>query len=426
MAFDSLDWRFKGTKYETIPGQCCGECVQNGCVVTLSTGEKVVLSDGNDIADDNYCTKYLCTQVNGFYVTNIERDICDYSSSADCGPGQEFVKDPGQCCGRCKQTQCVVISANGTVILLMEEQTILSPDDKCISYTCMISMGNLNAVKEKERCEHQSQSDCGIGQEFVKDPGQCCGRCKQTQCVVIFANGTVILLMEKQTIPSPDDKCIYYTCMISMGNLNAVEHVKICELQSQSDCGIGYQYQIPSDQCCGKCVPTSCVYITPDGKTILLKESENWKSDDSCTTVTCQKINGQFFSSSATETCTYTSASKDCGLGYVYQTVPNQCCGNCVQNSCVFTTANGVLTTLEDGKTLSEPSDICIVYNCKKTNGQFLTLAEKKICEHVSAQDCKTGEEYQKVPNQCCGQCVQTQCLIIVAGNVNKTLNVCY
>ncbi|XP_077306344.1 intestinal mucin-like protein [Lithobates pipiens] len=229
--------------------------------------------------------------------------------------------------------------------------------------------------------------------------------------------------MEKQTIPSPDDKCINYTCMISMGKLSAVKQVKSCEHQSQSDCGIGYQYQILSEQCCGKCVPTSCVYITPDGKTILLKESENWKSDDSCTTVTCKKINGQFFTSSVTETCTYTSA-KDCGLGYIYQTIPNQCCGNCVQKSCVFTTANGVLTTLEDGQTLPEPSDICTVYNCKKTNGQFLTLSVKKTCEHVSARDCKAGEKYQKVPGQCCGQCVQTQCLIIDAGGVNKTLNV--
>ncbi|XP_040183662.1 mucin-2-like [Rana temporaria] len=305
-----------------------------------------VEADGSAIPDD-YCTYYLCTQVNGFYVTNIKIGICEYNSSADCGPGQEFVKNKGECCGRCKQTQCVVISANGAVILLMEEQTIPSPDDKCISYTCMISMGNLNAVKEKERCEHQSQSDCGIG----------------------------------------------------------------------------YQYQIPSDQCCGKCVPTSCVYKTPDGNTILLDESENWKSDDSCTTVTCQKIDGQFFSSSATETCTYTSAN-DCGLGYIYQTVPNQCCGNCVQGSCVFTTANGVLTTLEDGQTLPEPSDICIVYNCKKTNEQFSTLVLNKKCEHESAQDCQAGEEYQKVPDQCCGQCVQTQCLIIDADGTSKTLTV--
>ncbi|XP_073459959.1 intestinal mucin-like protein [Aquarana catesbeiana] len=162
-------------------------------------------------------------------------------------------------------------------------------------------------------CEYNSIADCGPGQNFVKNPGECCGRCIQTQCVVIAANGTVILLKEKQTIASPDDRCLTYTCMISMGKLSAVKQLKSCEHQSQSDCGIGYQYQILPEQCCGKCVPTSCVYITPDGKTILLKESENWKSDNNCTTVTCQNINGQFLTSSVTKTCTYTSA-KDCGL----------------------------------------------------------------------------------------------------------------
>ncbi|XP_072277819.1 von Willebrand factor-like [Pyxicephalus adspersus] len=333
-------------KYNIVPGQCCGKCVRNGCLVVLSSGEKTVLTDGTGVSDSN-CKYYMCSQANGNFITSVNLSICDYNSENDCGPGQDFVRQPDKCCGKCIQKQCVVITANG-----------------------------------------------------------------------------VTILEEGQTISSPDDICVNYTCIKFMGQLITAELRKSCEYESQLDCDYGHEYQIFPNQCCGKCVQTSCIYKTSGGEILEdLKEGQILKSIDNCTTLTCQKISEQLVTSSATETCIYTSA-KDCEYGYTYQVDPNQCCGKCVQDACVFTTANGKVITLKDGETLPEPSDICISYKCVATNRLFSTLVEKTTCEHKSAKDCTAEEEYQKASDQCCGRCVSTQCLIVDVDGVTKTLNV--
>uniref|UniRef100_A0A3Q3WXU3 VWFD domain-containing protein n=1 Tax=Mola mola TaxID=94237 RepID=A0A3Q3WXU3_MOLML len=89
-----------------------------------------------------------------------------------------------------------------------------------------------------------------------------------------------------------------------------------------------------------------------------------------------------------TITCKPIVCYTNCSKGYEYQTVPNKCCGSCVQKSCIFTLDN-MTHTIEVNETYVPPGDKCVHYTCENIKGQFFTKKTKISCPPFNSLDCE-------------------------------------
>ncbi|CAK6975861.1 mucin-5AC-like [Scomber scombrus] len=102
--------------------------------------------------------------------------------------------------------------------------------------------------------------------------------------------------------------------------------------------------------------------------------------------------------------CKPTPCDKHCPLGYEYQTVPGQCCGNCVQTSCIVTLSNNSTHTLQPGAIWTPTGNPCVKYECMKIDKQFITVDMKTICPTYDPSECVPGTEII-APDGCCKFC---------------------
>ncbi|AWP02053.1 putative mucin-5AC [Scophthalmus maximus] len=95
-----------------------------------------------------------------------------------------------------------------------------------------------------------------------------------------------------------------------------------------------------------------------------------------------------------------------CPLGYEYQIVPGQCCGKCVQTSCVVTLSKNETHTLKPGTMWTPAGKPCVKFECVKIGNQFITVEAKTTCPLYDANECIPGTE-TIAPDGCCRVCVQ-------------------
>ncbi|MBN3302144.1 MUC2 protein, partial [Amia calva] len=103
--------------------------------------------------------------------------------------------------------------------------------------------------------------------------------------------------------------------------------------------------------------------------------------------------------------CTPTKCDKNCPAGYVYQDAPGQCCGQCVQESCVISLLNNTVQIIEPGKIWTPPGDKCVHYECVQIEDQFIPVEAKITCPPFNPMDCVPGTE-TIAPDGCCPVCV--------------------
>uniref|UniRef100_A0A8C6M4R3 VWFD domain-containing protein n=1 Tax=Nothobranchius furzeri TaxID=105023 RepID=A0A8C6M4R3_NOTFU len=82
----------------------------------------------------------------------------------------------------------------------------------------------------------------------------------------------------------------------------------------------GFEYRMTSGDCCGRCVQTNCIFVTPDNQTTLIIQVNGSyvPPDNSCVRYTCEKINGQFLLKETTTTCPLFNAM-DCEPKYLFE-----------------------------------------------------------------------------------------------------------
>ncbi|XP_066438469.1 intestinal mucin-like protein [Eleutherodactylus coqui] len=226
-----------GQKYmPPSEGQCCGECVQTYCVLSLGQGNTIDIAEGQSVSSpfDN-CTTYTCV-MSGEQLSIIEqKKTCQVNSSEDCKVGEEYMPPTDQCCGECVQKYCVMTTPNGETILLNEGESIHFPNDSCTTYTCVMSGEQLVTVQEKITCQVNSSEDCKVGEEYVAPTDQCCGKCVQIYCVMITPIGETILLNEGEIVYPPNDNCTFYKCVMSEEQLVTVAEKVTCQVNSSED-----------------------------------------------------------------------------------------------------------------------------------------------------------------------------------------------
>ncbi|XP_068115907.1 kielin/chordin-like protein [Hyperolius riggenbachi] len=419
-----------GETYEPPPAdQCCGKCVQTSCVFILPDGTIQIVNEGDsEPSKADKCVTFNCKKlVAGTLISTETHEHCQYESQKDCGVGETYQPPlAGQCCGKCEKTSCVFILPNGATLIVNAGDSVTSPIDKCVTYHCQLLAGALISTETQKICQDNNQKDCGPGQTYIPPPAdECCGKCVQTSCVFTLPDGTIQIVNEGQSVPSKFDSCVTYNCKKSAsGTLTATENHEICQYQSQRDCNAIETYEPPlAGQCCGKCVQTSCLFIMPNGEKLILKAGESKISDDHCTTYTCSKVaGGGVLASSEKETCEVTS-EKDCQIGFIFKKDPYECCGQCVQDLCVYVNSGGQVQTLKVGESKPDGKDPCITYRCDVVQGVFVTTTVQTYCEHANIQ-CQADEVFVKNPGQCCGCCVKVACMILDVGGKNRTLKV--
>ncbi|XP_070690943.1 intestinal mucin-like protein [Pempheris klunzingeri] len=95
-----------------------------------------------------------------------------------------------------------------------------------------------------------------------------------------------------------------------------------------------------------------------------------------------------------------------CPQGYEYQRTLGQCCGNCVQISCIISLSNNSTVTLKPGSILTPAGNPCVGYECLKIGNQFITVEAKIFCPPYNPKDCIPGTE-TIAPNGCCHFCIK-------------------
>ncbi|PWA32799.1 hypothetical protein CCH79_00018027 [Gambusia affinis] len=89
-------------------------------------------------------------------------------------------------------------------------------------------------------------------------------------------------------------------------------------------------------------------------------------------------------------TCTPVVCHTNCSEGFEYQPAAGQCCGSCVQKSCILTTSgNNTVQIIEVNNTFVPPGDKCVQYTCEEINGQILMKETKTICPPFNPLDCE-------------------------------------
>ncbi|KAG8563902.1 hypothetical protein GDO81_016242 [Engystomops pustulosus] len=187
--------------------------------------------------------------------------------------------------------------------------------------------------------------------------------------------------------------------------------------------------------------PMFCIY---EGSTYKVGSTVP-KRPESCEECMCTMYNGI-----AKVRCTVKMCNTHCPLGFTYKPVPGQCCGKCVQNTCVLDVTdmmegysdkdlppqccqncsqdtcalNTTMLMIKPGKLWRPPGDNCTCYDCdpKKNivikrvmscpeqkplnciQGQWQTLQAKRMCtiQDCEPQNCDTTKIWKVVEKDGC------------------------
>uniref|UniRef100_A0A8C6SHT4 VWFD domain-containing protein n=1 Tax=Neogobius melanostomus TaxID=47308 RepID=A0A8C6SHT4_9GOBI len=105
------------------------------------------------------CEKCVCSMrkdpVTFLHLLDCEPIPCD----TNCAPGYVYQLRPGECCGKCVQTHCVVNLPFITHILQPEE-VWSPPGDPCVTYRCVRTGSQFLTVEARTKCPPFDPRDC--------------------------------------------------------------------------------------------------------------------------------------------------------------------------------------------------------------------------------------------------------------------------
>ncbi|XP_051740699.1 intestinal mucin-like protein isoform X1 [Ctenopharyngodon idella] len=312
-----------GFEYMKKESECCETCTQVACIYDAPDNTRHILTDREEVKYK--CETVTCRQINDSFVTEKTSTKCPYLSSQDCGPGFEYVKKEGECCGECRQMACVYDAPdNNTQTLKVGEVKSYT----CETVTCRQMNGSFISEKTKTECPYLSTLTCGPGFEYVKKEGECCGSCIQVACIYDAPNNT------RQTLK--DGEVQSYTCETitchEFNGLFVTEKTKTkCPYLSSLDCGPGFEYVKEEGECCGSCTQAACIYDAPDNTRHVLNDGKEYNFK--CMNTTCQKRNGMFMTKESYKQCPPFNRD-DCKPETV-QYDKDGCCEICELSNCV-------------------------------------------------------------------------------------------
>lgn len=175
--------------FSVSPDNCCPEFICSPMEVCVHN--TTVYQPGSTIPSDDPCKLCQC----GWNVdpeTNLLAPECVIADCNDnCPEGHEYQLIPGQCCGECVSTDCVVMHDNITVTVPVDQ--IWQPaNDKCVNYKCERVNGNSMTVEIKTTCPAFNPENCIPGTETIDADG-CCQTCTLDNKCNVQKNSTFLV-----------------------------------------------------------------------------------------------------------------------------------------------------------------------------------------------------------------------------------------
>ncbi|KAM3625281.1 uncharacterized protein V6R79_009622 [Siganus canaliculatus] len=291
--------------------------------------------------------------------------------------------------------------------------------------TCVCDKDSMSVHCEPIQCPTPSQVNCsGPGQQLVNTTGSCCTT-QSCECNV-------------KLCPAAASCSLGFQLNVSSSSSNS----SCCPTSSCVPKGVcvynGIEYK-PGDK-----VPTTATTTTTTTTTMMTAEpplqapmttappsgagrtsgasgSEQTQLPGPCKECTCSSSVNPVTHLNVI-TCTPIVCNTNCSQGYEYQAVSGQCCGTCVQTSCVITTSNQTTQVVHVNGTYVSSSDRCVQYTCVSVDGKVQTQQIKTTCPPFNPLDCEPGTETTDA-NGCCQSCtlrsvctVQNQPTVISSG----------
>ncbi|KAM6255265.1 uncharacterized protein M6G45_007893 [Spheniscus humboldti] len=199
------------------------------------------------------CQKCVCDPLTT--TVQCEPLLCQTVQTPACDLGffPMSVPTPKDLC--CPEFECKpmpgICVINGTVYTL-GMSTVINSCKKCTCSSEKDPVTEANIV----HCEtFQCETSCPLGQQYMTEDGECCGKCIEVACKIKLSNNTVHVLNVNEILPL--DHCSYYTCEKIEDQFVAVQTKKICPKYNPGECDPDEAETTP-DGCCKICKPANC------------------------------------------------------------------------------------------------------------------------------------------------------------------------
>ncbi|XP_041977645.1 hemocytin isoform X2 [Aricia agestis] len=313
--------------------------------------------------------------------------------------------DTAKCCPehRCEppKDKCIVkleweaAPKGGEKIRTTQLETLKELDSVWLDGPCRRCRCVPSARGPAPQCSLRECPDIGPSDQFVVEPRPVPFACCPEPVHVACRDGDNIYKVGENWT-SADNPCESYRCAeAEPARLEKITTVQNCE----TGCKPGWEYKEAEDgSCCGRCEPVACVV----GGAVR-RVGEVWRSNDHCTNYTCLNVNGTLQVQSSNETCPEVPESLVKQFVLSDEAIPDKCCHKREPIACRV--GNEIY---QEGQTWVS-SDPCVNVTCARDmSGRLTQLAERTPC----VTECARGWRYERTTDECCGRCVQHQCVV--------------
>ncbi|XP_047452758.1 von Willebrand factor [Mugil cephalus] len=337
---------------------------------------------------------------------------CDLPEVPRCDDGQTAVlKNPGECqpvheCV-CKKDECPL---EAPPVCPPHRRLSVKNTKCCDVFECACTCQNSTHTCPTGFITSSSTNDCG---------------CTEISCLpdkVCVVGGMVHPVGSEW-----EEGCNKCSCTQLLDKDTSL-HIAQCKLiLCDKTCPLGSTYTLLKGECCGKCVPTSCVEKEGEmrGDTLigasLRLVGEVWHSPyDKCVLHQCVKVGDGVYVSSTNVSCSAMD-TPSCPLGTELQCSTQDCCPSCrcaPMDVCVLNH-----TVIAAGERMMV--DVCTHCECMVEDGPVRRY--KLSCQKTSCPACPMGYTLEKEEGSCCGRCVPSACFMqkpdgrVISLQVNTT-----
>ncbi|KAJ8344260.1 hypothetical protein SKAU_G00315890 [Synaphobranchus kaupii] len=285
----------------------------------------------------------------------------------------------------CTKATC----SNGTAILKPKECEPVEP------VVCENGHSPIKAYDESGCCFHYECEYCLGPNGTTKEPGEKWeSNCQECECPM---NSTTPLCKPLECSILPNKTCD------KPGQVPVIETVDCCKKvtcecnvdtcpETNHTCSEGFKPIIitPKGSCCPEydCQP----------KPVCVHNETEYQPGASVPTDKCEECKCSSTVDPETKLhsveCTPMKCDENCQLGSEYEAVPGECCGKCVEKSCVVTLPDNKTQIIEPGQIWTPPDEKCEKYKCEKIEDQLVPVEVKTVCAEFNPENCVPNSTY--------------------------------